>query len=114
MDQYNHTVAIGQPKTLTYLTPAQVQKQLQIGEKLCYRLLKEEQIPSKKIESPYRIPSSWLEQVTHTSQSSSEQSTHKDQSLDEEKGATPTKDSRRHNPTPEEREVTHSDIIRYR
>ena len=46
-----------------FLTPKDVQRELQIGERLCYQLLKSGQIPSVRIGGVYRIPRSRLEEL---------------------------------------------------
>ena len=47
----------------TFLTPKDLQRELQIGEKLAYQLLKSGQIPSVRIGGVYRIPRSRLEEL---------------------------------------------------
>ena len=46
-----------------FLTPKQLQAELQIGERLAYRLLKSGQIPSIRIGGVYRIPRSRLDEL---------------------------------------------------
>ena len=51
-----------QETPVTFLTPRDVQRELQIGQKLCYRLLKDGTIPSIRIGGIYRIPRKQLEE----------------------------------------------------
>ena len=44
-----------------FLTPKDLQRELQIGERLAYKLLKSGQIPSVRMGGVYRIPRSQLE-----------------------------------------------------
>ena len=57
-----HGGVIAQETPATYLTPKDVQHELQIGEKLCYKLLKSGEIPSVRIGGLYRIPRKRLEE----------------------------------------------------
>ena len=44
-----------------FLTPKDLQRELQIGERLCYKLLKEGSIPSVRVGGLYRTPRRDLE-----------------------------------------------------
>ncbi len=55
MDDNSPSGAVTQEQPSTYLTPKDLQRELQIGEKLCYRLLRSEAIPSVRIGGVYRI-----------------------------------------------------------
>lgn len=55
MDDDTHCGAITQEPPVTFLTPRDLQRELQIGEKLCYRLLRSGAIPSVRIGGLYRI-----------------------------------------------------------
>ncbi len=46
-----------------FLTPKDLQRELRIGEKLAYRLLKDGTIPSVRVGGVYRIPRSRLEEL---------------------------------------------------
>jgi excisionase family DNA binding protein len=48
--------AITQELPVAFLTPKDLQRELQIGEKLCYRLLRDGSIPSVRVGGVYRIP----------------------------------------------------------
>jgi excisionase family DNA binding protein len=61
MDDNNHSGALTQAPPVTYLTPKDVQRELRIGERLCYKLLKEGSIPSVRVGGLYRIPRKQLE-----------------------------------------------------
>ncbi len=63
MDDDTHGGAVTQEPRVTYLTPRDLQHELQIGEKLCYRLLKSGRIPSIRIGGVYRIHRSQLEEA---------------------------------------------------
>ena len=58
-----HEGAIAQEPPVTFLTPKDVQRELQIGEKLCYRLLKSGTIPAVRVGGVYRIPRRHLEEA---------------------------------------------------
>lgn len=58
-----HGEAVAQEPPVTFLTPRNLQAELQIGEKLCYRLLKSGRIPSVKVGGVYRIHRSQLEEA---------------------------------------------------
>ena len=62
MDDDTHGRAVTQEPPVTFLTPKDLQHELQIGEKLCYKLLKEGAIPSVRIGGLYRIPRRLLEE----------------------------------------------------
>ncbi len=53
--------AQGQPAA--FLTPRDLQRELQIGERLAYKLLKSGEIPSVRVGGLYRIPRSRLEEA---------------------------------------------------
>jgi excisionase family DNA binding protein len=55
--------AVTQEPPVTYLTPKDLQHELQIGEKLCYRLLKSKTIPSIRVGGLYRIYRPQLEEA---------------------------------------------------
>lgn len=61
MEDDTHGGAAVQEQPVTFLTPKELQRELQIGEKLCYRLLQEGFIPSVRIGGVYRIHRSQLE-----------------------------------------------------
>ena len=58
-----HGGANVQETAVTFLTPKDLQRELQIGEKLCYRLLKDGIIPSVRIGGVYRIPRKHFEEA---------------------------------------------------
>jgi excisionase family DNA binding protein len=62
VDDNRGGAAIQEP-TVAYLTPKDVQKQLKIGEKLCYKLLREGAIPCVRLGGLYRIPRKQLEEA---------------------------------------------------
>ncbi len=47
----------------TFLTPKDLQRELQIGEKLCYRLLKSGAIPSFRVGGLIRVSRNQLEEA---------------------------------------------------
>jgi excisionase family DNA binding protein len=55
--------AVTQEPPVTYLSPKDLQCELQIGEKLCYRLLKSGAIPSIRVGGLYRIYRPHLEEA---------------------------------------------------
>lgn len=55
MDDHIRTLSKTQPQTGIFLTPKDLQHELQIGEKLCYRLLQSGVIPSVRIGNLIRI-----------------------------------------------------------
>src|SRR4051812_25044850 len=61
MDDDTHGGALVQGRPVTCLTPKDLQRELQIGEKLCYRLLRDGAIPSVRVGGLYRIHRSELE-----------------------------------------------------
>ncbi len=63
MEDDTHGGAIVQELPVTYLTPKDLQRELQIGEKLCYRLLKSKTIPSIRVGGLYRIYRPQLEEA---------------------------------------------------
>ncbi len=56
MDDDSRGGAVTQEPPVTFLTPKDLQRELQIGEKLCYRLLKSGAIPSVRVGGVYRVP----------------------------------------------------------
>ncbi len=57
-------VGIGvQPDPANFLTPKDLQRELRIGERLAYRLLREGTIPSVRVGNLYRIPRPRLEEA---------------------------------------------------
>jgi excisionase family DNA binding protein len=66
MDNDTHGGAIVQELPVTFLTPKDLQRELQIGEKLCYRLLRDGAIPSVRIGGLYRTPRGQLEEALLT------------------------------------------------
>jgi excisionase family DNA binding protein len=63
MDDDTHGGVITQELPVTFLTPIDLQRELQIGEKLAYRLLKSGKIPSVRIGGLYRISRRQLEEA---------------------------------------------------
>ena len=63
MDDNNAGGAVTQEPPVTYLSPKDLQSELQIGEKLCYRLLKSGAIPSIRVGGLYRIYRPQLEET---------------------------------------------------
>jgi excisionase family DNA binding protein len=63
VDDDKHNVAIVQDQSVAFLTPKDLQHELQIGEKLCYRLLRSGAVPSVRVGGVYRIPRKHLEEV---------------------------------------------------
>jgi excisionase family DNA binding protein len=63
MDDDTHGVAVAQEPPVTFLTPKDLQRELQIGEKLAYRLLRDRTIPSIRVGGVYRIHRSQLEEA---------------------------------------------------
>jgi excisionase family DNA binding protein len=55
VDDDTHGGVITQEPPVTFLTPKDLQRELQIGEKLCYRLLKSGEIPSVRVGGLYRV-----------------------------------------------------------
>jgi excisionase family DNA binding protein len=56
MEDDSHGWAPVQEESAPFLTPKDLQRELQIGEKLAYRLLKDGTIPSVRVGGLYRIP----------------------------------------------------------
>jgi excisionase family DNA binding protein len=52
-----------QPEATDWLTPKDLQHQLRIGERLCYRLLRTGVIPSVRIGNLYRVRKEVLEEL---------------------------------------------------
>lgn len=63
MDDDTHSGATVQEPSATFLTPKDVMQELQIGEKLAYRLIADGTIPSVRIGGVYRIHRSQLEEA---------------------------------------------------
>ncbi len=63
MDDDSPGGAVTQEQPSTYLTPKDLQRELLIGEKLCYRLLQSGSIPSVRVGGVYRIPRKQLEEA---------------------------------------------------
>lgn len=63
MNNGTHDGAIAQEPPVTFLTPKDLQRELQIGEKLCYRLLKSGRITSIRVGGVYRIHRFHLEEA---------------------------------------------------
>lgn len=61
MDDDTHGRISVQPDSANFLTPKDLQRELRIGERLAYRLLREGVIPSIRIGNLYRIPRAWLD-----------------------------------------------------
>jgi excisionase family DNA binding protein len=55
--------AAQEPDVSDWLTPKDLQHELRIGERLCYRLLRTGAIPSVRIGNLYRIPKEVLEEL---------------------------------------------------
>lgn len=55
-----------QPEPENFLTPKDLQRELRIGERLTYRLLREGAIPSVRVGNLYRIPRPRLEEALAT------------------------------------------------
>jgi hypothetical protein len=72
-----------QPHSVTFLTPTQLQEELQIGQKLCCKLLKEGRIPSTHVGNLICIYRPALERARL-----------EDPELGEEKGGNPARTSR--------------------
>ena len=52
-----------QAPDVTFLTPRDVQQQLQIGERLCYKLLRSQAIPNVRVGNLYRSKVADLDQA---------------------------------------------------
>ncbi len=63
MGDDTHSGAVAQEQPVSFLTPKDLQRELQIGEKLAYRLLKDGTIPSVRVGGVYRIHRSQLEEA---------------------------------------------------
>ena len=55
-----------QPEPENFLTPKDVQRELRIGERLTYRLLREGAIPSVRVGNLYRLPRPRLDEALAT------------------------------------------------
>jgi excisionase family DNA binding protein len=55
--------AAQEPDVADWLTPKDVQHELRIGERLCYRLLRTGAIPSVRVGNLYRIRKEVLEEL---------------------------------------------------
>jgi excisionase family DNA binding protein len=56
--------ATQEPDVSSWLTPKDLQHELRIGERLCYRLLRTGKIPSVRIGNLYRIRKEVLEELS--------------------------------------------------
>jgi excisionase family DNA binding protein len=63
MDDDSRGGVITQEPPITFLTPKDLQRELQIGQKLAYRLLKSGEIPSVRVGGLYRIRRQDLEEA---------------------------------------------------
>lgn len=63
MDDHTHGEAAVQEQPVAFLTPKDLQRELRIGEKLAYRLLRDGAIPSVRVGGLYRIPRRRLEEA---------------------------------------------------
>ena len=52
-----------EPEVSDWLTPKDLQRELRIGERLCYRLLRTGEIPSVRVGSLYRVHREVLEEL---------------------------------------------------
>jgi excisionase family DNA binding protein len=59
----NSTPGRTQEESSSYLTPRQLHTELQIGEKLCYKLIRSGAIPSTRVGNLIRIPRHRLEEA---------------------------------------------------
>ncbi len=55
MSDDTHAITTAQPQTSFFLTPQDVQAELRISERLCYRLLRAQAIPNVRVGHLYRI-----------------------------------------------------------
>ncbi len=55
--------SLSQAQAQGWLTPKELQAELRIGEKLCYRLLKTGAIPSVRVGNLYRVRREVLEEL---------------------------------------------------
>ncbi len=58
-----HAGIDAQPEPANFLTPRDLQRELRIGEKLCYRLLRDGTIPSVRVGNLYRVRREALEEM---------------------------------------------------
>ena len=63
MNDDTHGRALTQEPPVAYLTPKDLQRELRIGQGMCYRLLKSGAIPSVRVGGVYRISRSQLEEA---------------------------------------------------
>ncbi len=63
VDDDTHGGAVAQEQPAAYLTPKDIQRELRIGERLAYKLLKDGTIPSVRVGGLYRIPRSRLDEA---------------------------------------------------
>jgi excisionase family DNA binding protein len=63
VDDDTHSGLAVQEPPGSFLTPKDLQRELQIGEKLCYRLLRSGAIPSVRVGGLYRIYRPHLEEA---------------------------------------------------
>ena len=55
--------AVQEPDVSDWLTPREIQDELRIGERLCYRLLRTGAVPSVRIGNLYRVRREILEEL---------------------------------------------------
>ena len=63
MEDDTHAGISVQPEPANFLTPKDLQRELQIGERLAYRLLRDGTIPSVRVGNMYRIRRADLEDL---------------------------------------------------
>ncbi len=63
VDDDTHAGIGVQAEPADFLTPKELQRELRIGERLAYRLLRDGAIPSVRVGSLYRIPRRRLEET---------------------------------------------------
>ncbi len=63
MDDDTHGGAVAQEQPAAFLTPKDLQRELKIGERLAYKLLKSGEIPSVRLGGVYRIHRRQLEEA---------------------------------------------------
>ena len=55
--------AVQEPDVSDWLTPREIQDELRIGERLCYRLLRTGAVPSVRVGTLYRVRREILEEL---------------------------------------------------
>lgn len=63
MEDDTHAEISVQPEPANFLTPKDLQRELRIGERLVYKLLKTGEIPSVRLGGVYRIHRKQLEEA---------------------------------------------------